>query len=149
MTKRIAILGSTGSIGTQALDVVREQPEHFQVELLSCGNNVDLLIKQALEFTPNAVVIGDPAKLEQVKEVLFPAGIKAYAGAEALEQAHAVLDVTRCQAPDVVNRTAERVLCLFVLNSVTSTPMWIRQLEPREMHFLCLIVCNLFFPHKS
>jgi 1-deoxy-D-xylulose-5-phosphate reductoisomerase len=87
MTKRIAILGSTGSIGTQALDVVREQPEHFQVELLSCGNNVDLLIKQALEFTPNAVVIGDPTKLEQVKEVLFPAGIKAYAGAEALEQA--------------------------------------------------------------
>ena len=87
MTKRIAILGSTGSIGAQALDVVREQPEHFQVELLSCGNNVDLLIKQALEFTPNAVVIGDPAKLEQVKEVLFPAGIKAYAGAEALEQA--------------------------------------------------------------
>ena len=87
MTKRIAILGSTGSIGTQALDVVREQPERFQVELLSCGNNVDLLIKQALEFTPNAVVIGDPAKLEQVKEVLFPAGIKAYAGAEALEQA--------------------------------------------------------------
>jgi 1-deoxy-D-xylulose-5-phosphate reductoisomerase len=57
------------------------------VELLSCGNNVDLLIKQALEFTPNAVVIGDPTKLEQVKEVLFPAGIKAYAGAEALEQA--------------------------------------------------------------
>lgn len=84
--KKIAILGSTGSIGTQALDVVREQPERFQVELLSCGNNVDLLIKQALEFTPNAVVIGDPAKLEQVKEVLFPAGIKAYAGAEALEQ---------------------------------------------------------------
>jgi hypothetical protein len=69
--------------------------------------------------------------------------------AEALEQAHAVLDVTRCQAPDVVNRTAERVLCLLVLNSVTSTPQWIRQLEPREMHFLCLIVCNLFFPHKS
>ncbi len=85
--KKIAILGSTGSIGTQALDVVREQPERFQVELLTCGNNVDLLIKQALEFTPNAVVIGDPAKLDQVKEVLFPAGIKAYAGAEALEQA--------------------------------------------------------------
>ncbi|MBL7981273.1 MAG: 1-deoxy-D-xylulose-5-phosphate reductoisomerase [Flavobacteriales bacterium] len=85
--KKIAILGSTGSIGTQALDVVRDQPERFQVELLTCGNNVDLLIKQALEFKPNAVVIGDPAKLEAVKEVLFPAGIKAYAGAEALEQA--------------------------------------------------------------
>ena len=85
--KKIAILGSTGSIGTQALDVVRDQPDRFQVELLTCGNNVDLLIKQALEFKPNAVVIGDPAKLEAVKDVLFPAGIKAYAGAEALEQA--------------------------------------------------------------
>jgi 1-deoxy-D-xylulose-5-phosphate reductoisomerase len=87
MTKRIAILGSTGSIGTQALDVVREQPEHFEVELLTCGNNVDLLIKQALEFKPNAVVIGDASKLEATKDVLFPQGIKVYAGAEALEQA--------------------------------------------------------------
>lgn len=85
--KKIAILGSTGSIGTQALDVVREQPGHFQVELLTCGNNVDLLIRQALEFKPNAVVIGDPAKLDAVKDVLFPEGIKAYAGPEALEQA--------------------------------------------------------------
>jgi 1-deoxy-D-xylulose-5-phosphate reductoisomerase len=85
--KKIAILGSTGSIGTQALDVVREQPEHFQVELLTCGNNVDLLIRQALEFKPNAVVIGDPAKLDAVKDVLFPEGIKAYAGPQALEQA--------------------------------------------------------------
>ena len=90
MTKRIAILGSTGSIGTQALDVVREQPGHFQVELLTCGNNVDLLIRQALEFKPNAVVIGDPAKLEAVKDVLFPQGIKAYAGPQALEQAVAM-----------------------------------------------------------
>lgn len=86
MQKRIAILGSTGSIGTQALDVVREQPDHFEVELLSCGNNVDLLIQQALEFKPNAVVIGDAVKLEATKDALFPAGIKVYAGAEALEQ---------------------------------------------------------------
>ncbi|HPF89724.1 MAG TPA: 1-deoxy-D-xylulose-5-phosphate reductoisomerase [Flavobacteriales bacterium] len=84
--KKVAILGSTGSIGTQALEVVREQPEHFQVELLSCGNNVDLLIRQALEFKPNAVVISDVAKLDAVKDALFPAGIKAYAGKEALEQ---------------------------------------------------------------
>ena len=84
--KKIAILGSTGSIGTQALEVVREQPEHFQVELLSCGSNVDLLIRQALEFKPNAVVISDVAKLDAVKDALFPAGIKAYAGKEALEQ---------------------------------------------------------------
>ena len=81
MSKRIAILGSTGSIGTQALDVVREQPEHFQVELLTCGNNADLLIEQAIEFKPNAVVIGDVTKLDAVKDVLFPRGIKVFAGA--------------------------------------------------------------------
>ena len=88
--KRIAILGSTGSIGTQALEVVREQPEQFQVELLTCGNRVDLLIEQALEFKPNAVVIGDAAQLPRVKDALFPQGIKAYAGPEALEQAVAM-----------------------------------------------------------
>lgn len=85
--KKVAILGSTGSIGTQALDVIREQSAHFQVELLSCGNNVDLLVKQALEFKPNAVVIGDTTKLEQTKDILFPKGIKVFAGADALEQA--------------------------------------------------------------
>ena len=85
--KKVAILGSTGSIGTQALDVIREQSAHFQVELLSCGNNVDLLVKQALEFKPNAVVIGDTTKLEQTKDILFPQGIKVFAGADALEQA--------------------------------------------------------------
>ncbi|HQZ43813.1 MAG TPA: 1-deoxy-D-xylulose-5-phosphate reductoisomerase, partial [Flavobacteriales bacterium] len=53
MPKTIAILGSTGSIGTQALEVVRTNPEHFQVELLTCGMNCDLLVKQALEFKPN------------------------------------------------------------------------------------------------
>ncbi len=84
--KKVAILGSTGSIGTQALQVVREQSDHFQVEVLTCGANSDLLIEQALEFKPNAVVIGDPAKLESVKEILFPQGIKVFAGAEALEQ---------------------------------------------------------------
>jgi 1-deoxy-D-xylulose-5-phosphate reductoisomerase len=86
MTKNVAILGSTGSIGTQALDVIRERPEHFQVEVLTCGNNVDLLIKQALEFKPNAVVIGDHSRLQQVKDALFPEGIKVFAGPEALEQ---------------------------------------------------------------
>jgi 1-deoxy-D-xylulose-5-phosphate reductoisomerase len=93
MSKRIAILGSTGSIGTQALEVVREQPEHFQVELLTCGTKVDLLIEQAIEFKPNAVVIGDATKLETVKDVLFPKGIKVFAGAEALEQAVAMEDI--------------------------------------------------------
>ncbi|MBL7939687.1 MAG: 1-deoxy-D-xylulose-5-phosphate reductoisomerase [Flavobacteriales bacterium] len=91
--KKIAILGSTGSIGTQALDVVREQPDHFEVELLTCGSNVDLLLKQALEFKPNAVVIGDTSRLPEVKDILFPAGIKAYAGAEALEQCVRMEDI--------------------------------------------------------
>lgn len=87
MPKAIAILGSTGSIGVQALQVVREQPEHFQVELLTCGNNCDLLIEQALEFKPNAVVIGNESRYAEVRDVLFPQGIKVFAGADALEQA--------------------------------------------------------------
>ncbi len=91
--KKIAILGSTGSIGTQALEVVREQPEHFQVELLTCGNNTDLLIQQAMEFKPNAVVIGDVSKLEGVKDALFPKGIKVFAGTEALEQSVVMGDI--------------------------------------------------------
>jgi 1-deoxy-D-xylulose-5-phosphate reductoisomerase len=84
--KKIAILGSTGSIGTQALEVVREQPERFAVELLTCGANCDLLMQQALEFKPNAVVIGNEQRLDEVRDRLFPEGIKVFAGPEALEQ---------------------------------------------------------------
>ena len=87
MPRTIAILGSTGSIGTQALEVVRAQGEYFQVELLTCGNNCDLLMDQAAEFKPNAVVIGDVRRLHEVKDRLFPLGIKVYAGDAALEQA--------------------------------------------------------------
>ncbi len=87
MKKRIAILGSTGSIGTQALDVVREQPDHFEVELLTAGRNAELLIAQAKAFNPNAVVIGDETQFEAVREALFPLGIKVFAGAKAIEQA--------------------------------------------------------------
>jgi 1-deoxy-D-xylulose-5-phosphate reductoisomerase len=86
MIKNVAILGSTGSIGTQALEVIRERPEHFQVEVLTCGSNVDLLIGQALEFRPNTVVIGDASRLSEVRDALFPQGIKVFAGPEALEQ---------------------------------------------------------------
>ena len=57
--KRIALFGSTGSIGTQALEVIRANPELFEAEILTAQTNADLLIKQALEFKPNAVVIGD------------------------------------------------------------------------------------------
>ena len=88
MTKKhIAILGSTGSIGTQALQVVRERRDHFEVELLTAGGNADLLIAQAREFTPNAVVIADAARYEQVRDALQPLDIKVFAGEESIAQA--------------------------------------------------------------
>jgi 1-deoxy-D-xylulose-5-phosphate reductoisomerase len=84
--KTVAIMGSTGSIGTQALEIVRANPERLQVEVLTAQNNADLLIKQALEFEPNAVVIADESKYEVVKDALDKHDIKVYAGADALCQ---------------------------------------------------------------
>ena len=68
MKRNIAILGSTGSIGTQALDVVREHPEQFEIYALTANNNLDLLIKQAREFQPEVVVIACEEKYNQLKE---------------------------------------------------------------------------------
>ena len=85
-TRGIAILGSTGSIGTQALDVIREQSEFLHVEVLSAGRNADLLIKQALEFKPNAVVIAESSLRNKVFDALFDEGIKVYCGDDALIQ---------------------------------------------------------------
>lgn len=84
--KNIAIIGSTGSIGTQALEVIKENPDHFVAEVLVANGNAELLIKQALEFNPNAVVIADETKYKQVKEALSSADIKVFAGAKAVEQ---------------------------------------------------------------
>ncbi len=84
--RHVAIIGSTGSIGTQALQVIREHAASFEVEVLSAGRNAELLMQQALEFKPNAVVIGDASKLDFLKTRLFDEGIKVYAGAGALEQ---------------------------------------------------------------
>lgn len=84
--RHIAILGSTGSIGTQALDVVREQQGRFVVEVLSSNNKVDLLIEQALEFQPNAVVIGDTRHDRALRDALADLPIKVFSGADALEQ---------------------------------------------------------------
>lgn len=86
MSKRIAVLGSTGSIGTQALEVIRENPEQFKVEVLTAQSNIKLLIKQALEFKPNAVVIGKPALFDKVSESLSPHDIKVFVGEESLTQ---------------------------------------------------------------
>ncbi len=85
--RHIAILGSTGSIGTQALQVIRENPDKFVVEVLSAQNNGDLLIAQALEFEPNLVVIGDEQQYEKVKNALSPKLIKVYTGIKALADA--------------------------------------------------------------
>ena len=84
--KNIAILGSTGSIGTQALDVVRANPTMFSVEVLTGNGNVDLLIKQAIEFNPNAVVVADETKYQYVKEALNPHDIKVFAGKKAIAE---------------------------------------------------------------
>ncbi len=82
--KRIAILGSTGSIGTQALEVIEAHPEHFEVEVLTAGNNCELLIRQALRYLPNAVVICNEDHYERVKEALDPKDIKVYCGENAM-----------------------------------------------------------------
>lgn len=84
--KRIAILGSTGSIGTQALDVIREQKAHFEVEVLTANNNLELLIQQAIEFKPNVVVIANKEKADALKSALANEPIKIYSGMEAISQ---------------------------------------------------------------
>ncbi len=82
--KHIAILGSTGSIGTQALDVIKSNSDKFAVEVLTAMNSCDLLIEQAREFQPNVVVIGNENLYDQVFEALDPLDIKVYAGVSAL-----------------------------------------------------------------
>ena len=78
------MLGSTGSIGTQTLEVVRTYPDIFEISVLTGNRNVDLLISQALEFKPNVVVVVDEEGYEKVNEALFSEGIKVYTGEEAL-----------------------------------------------------------------
>ena len=82
--KKIAILGSTGSIGTQALEIVRENAEDFSVEVLTANTNAEKLIQQAIEFKPNHVVIADESKYLQVKEALFSEDVKVFAGEKAI-----------------------------------------------------------------
>lgn len=86
MKKGIAILGSTGSIGTQTLEVISEHKNLFSVEVLTANNNCDLLIEQAKKHKPNAVVIVNRNKYDKVNSELFKLGIKVYAGQKSLEQ---------------------------------------------------------------
>jgi len=88
--KRIAIFGSTGSIGTQALDVIAANPDKFSVEVLTAQNNDELLVHQALKFSANVVVIGDEKKYGKVKEALAATDVKVFAGEKALEEVAAM-----------------------------------------------------------
>jgi 1-deoxy-D-xylulose-5-phosphate reductoisomerase len=84
--KRVAILGSTGSIGTQTLEVIKSHLDKFEVEVLTSQNNADLLIQQAIEFKPNCVVIANETRYDEVRDILVPLNIKVYAGEKALAQ---------------------------------------------------------------
>lgn len=84
--KNIAILGSTGSIGTQALEVIAANSDRFQVEVLTAHSNAELLAEQALKFKANAVVIQDESKYQSLKDRLFDEGIKVYCGSDALAE---------------------------------------------------------------
>lgn len=84
--KKVAILGSSGSIGTQALEVIEEQSHLFEVEVLTVNRSADLLIEQSKKFKPNAVVIVDESQYEKVNNALFDDDIMVYSGAKALEQ---------------------------------------------------------------
>ncbi|MBC7722556.1 MAG: 1-deoxy-D-xylulose-5-phosphate reductoisomerase [Pedobacter sp.] len=90
MIKRIAIFGSTGSIGTQALAVIATHADKFSAEVLTAHSNHELLIKQALQFNPNCVVIGDEKKYLLVKEALASTDVKVFAGEKALEEVAAM-----------------------------------------------------------
>jgi 1-deoxy-D-xylulose-5-phosphate reductoisomerase len=85
MQKRIAIFGSTGSIGTQALEVIAANPDLFTAEVLTAQQNDELLVKQALQFNPNMVVIGDESRYQKVKTALAGTDIKVFAGEQAIE----------------------------------------------------------------
>ncbi len=91
--RHIAILGSTGSIGTQALDVIRANPTLFEVEVLTAQNSADLLIKQAIEFQPNAVVIGNESLYDKVKSALSNTLIKVYSGERSIASVVEIEDI--------------------------------------------------------
>ena len=94
--KQIAILGSTGSIGTQALDVITQHPERFEVYAITGNNNIDLLIKQAIQFKPEVVVVANNDKYVILKEALKSYPIKVWSGTEA------ICDIVQSDNIDVV-----------------------------------------------
>ena len=87
MPHNIAILGSTGSIGTQTLDVISRFPERFKATVLAAGSNVEQLIEQAIRFRPSLAIIADESKYERLREALSPLGIETAAGSAAMADA--------------------------------------------------------------
>src|SRR5690554_2651391 len=94
--KNIALLGSTGSIGTQTLEIVEESPDRFRIEVLTARRNARLLCEQAKKFKPNAVVIVEESDYEWLNDELFPLGIKVYCGERAL------VEVVQMETVDIV-----------------------------------------------
>ena len=84
--KGVAILGSTGSIGIKALDIIATYPDYFDVQVLTGYRNVELLIQQALKLQPNTVVVVDETEYKKVSQALWTADIHVYSGKEALKQ---------------------------------------------------------------
>ena len=121
--KRIAIYGSTGSIGTQALEVIAANPTLFSAEVLTAQNNDTLLIQQALQFNPNVVVIGDEKKYLIVKEALASTSIKVFAGEKALEEVVAQYPNTEegKQAQDILST---QVPALEKMEFTTTAKSW-------------------------
>ncbi len=94
--KSVAVIGSTGSIGQQTLDIIAQHPDKFSAEVLTANTQSDLLIEQALKFNPNVVVIADKAQYAKVKEALSHTDIKVFAGKESID------DVVQMEYVDVV-----------------------------------------------
>ena len=94
--KNVAVIGSTGSIGRQTLDIIAQHPDKFSAEVLTANTQADLLIEQALKFNPNVVVIADKTQYAKVKEALSQTDIKVFAGKESID------DVVQMDCIDVV-----------------------------------------------
>ena len=116
--KRIALFGSTGSIGTQALNVIGNNPDKFSAEVLTAQSNDELLIQQALQFNPNIVVIGDETKFQKVKEALSSTDIKVFCGEKALEEV-AAMDVYDLMLAAIVGFAGLRPTLKAIENSKT------------------------------
>ena len=86
MKKSIAILGSTGSIGTQALEVISSFPEKFSLNFITANNNAELLIQQAVKYNPDSVIIANDKKYKLVSQALSKYQIKVFAGKDAISQ---------------------------------------------------------------